>query len=999
VALQVKSGSFSLNNATGNQVVSWATGGNWPSSATPKLVLFLATGQTADGTTQHGIGMLGAAVSATQRWVLSQASDDAAAAVNSGQSARTTACIVLLSNGTPTVQAVADFVSFGAEQFTINVTTAPGVAGVQVGYIAFGGADLTDVAVGSSTIPIVTGNQAITPTGFTGKTPDAIVTAVPYQPASPTESVHSHFGLGWATRLPSTAQGVAWMNEIDASTAIDTQRGFLTTACVGGAETTNTTRAYGSLGSWDADGFTVNWADAAATASRIWLYVAIKGGGWQAFSDTETITDTGKATAVSGFGANSPKGLLLIGSNGTADTAPTDTANGDCLIALGASDGTTECAVANIQVNGSGTASNSLAKRRLAATKAISLVKTPTTTSPWATVCGEADATFQAGQVTLTWSGTDGTARKFLGLAVGDTFPVDPNAPVSSSSGSNSTAAATVTATFTHAGVVAGNALLLLVGAHYGNTGNINTPTSTPSETWTRVGAEIADAAANTYALYYATGVAGGSYTLNASATGSGGTVTAVDAVSIELPNIATGAALDQTASNTAAAATTVSVTTATTTQATETVGVLCGLGLVAPAMTPGSGYAAYGPTLGSGTLMGLAFEWKSVATTGAQAASFTASSANLVLIVGTFKQATGGGPAAQTLALAGVGSGEAAGVAAALPGPVAVALAAALSAEASGQPATTPAYTAPLAGAGSAEVAGQPAMSTAYTAVPSGAASGERAGQATALPGAVALLPAGVPSAEASGQTAVAVLAALALAGVASVAASGTPTVLPGPVTAALAGVGSGEAAGQPAVGVFTFVGLAGAGSGERAGQPAALPGGLTLPLAGAGSGEAAGQLVVATVGAPATLILSGAGTGERAGATLAVPGVVLLTPAGLGSAERAGVATTLPGGLVLPLSGAGSGEQRGALALSTTVALALAGVGSGERAGAGLVLPGAVALALAGARSGEFAGVLTIGGIAIPFFIFVAKPQHEGFGAGGELFVFVARTQGQGG
>jgi hypothetical protein len=643
MSLQVKSGSFSLNNAVGNQVVSWATGGNWPSSATPKLVLFLATGQTADGTAQHGIGMLGAAASSTQRWVLSQASDDAAAATNAGQSARTNACIVLLSNGTPTVQAVADFVSFGAEQFTINVTTAPGVTGIQIGYVAFGGADLTDVAVGSSTIPTATGNQAITPTGFTGKTPDCILTAVPYQPASPTESTHSHFGLGWATRLPSTAQGVASMMEADTSASIDTQRIFLTNMCVAGAEAAIAGHVRGSLGSWDANGFTVNWADAAAAANNIWLYVAIKGGGWQCFADTEATTNTGKVTAVSGFGTNSPKGLLTIGSNGTADTASTDTANGDCLIALGASDGTTEFSVANIQVNGSATGANSLAKRRLAATKAISLVKTPTTTSPWATVCGEADATFQAGQVTLTWTGTDGTARKLLGLAVGDTFPVDPNAPVSSASFSNSTAAATVTASGTHPGVVAGNALLLWIGGHYGNTGGINTPTSTPSETWTRVDAEVVDANANSYALYYATGVAGGSYTLNASAIGVGGTVTSVDAISIELPNIASGAALDQHASNTAAAATTVSATTGATTQATETVAVGCGLGLVAPAMTPGSGYAAYGPTFGSGTLMGLAFEWKSVAATGTQAASFTATSANLGIVVGTFRQVVAG--------------------------------------------------------------------------------------------------------------------------------------------------------------------------------------------------------------------------------------------------------------------------------------------------------------------------------------------------------------------
>jgi hypothetical protein len=990
VALQVKSGSFALNNATGNQVVSWATGGNWPSSATPKLVLFLATGQTADGTAQHGIGMLGAAASASQRWVLSQASDDAAAAVNSGQSARTNACIVLLSNGTPTVQAVADFVSFGAEQFTINVTTAPGVAGIQIGYIAFGGADITNVAVGSSTIPTATGNQTISPAGFTGVTPDCLLTAVPYQPASPTESVHSHFGLGWATRLPSTAQGVAWMMEADGSAAIDTQRGFYTNMCVGGAEAAITGHVRGSLASWDVGGYTVNWADAAAAASNVWFYVAIKGGGWQCGVETEATAAGGKATFVPICTNQAPRGLLLVGSNGTADTATPDTANGDCLIALGASDGATEFSIANIQVNGSATSSNSLAKRRLAATKALSLVKTPTTTSPWATVCGEADATLQTGGFSLGWTSTDGTARRFLWLAVADT----PTGPLRIQGASKEqVGGGNVSQAFAQ-NVTVGNTIIAAVATNLDSLAAA-TCADTLGNVYTRD--RVGPSAGTNAVIFSAPVTVGGACTVTVTATGTND----------RSPAIAEWSGLASPAPDVGVVGTGTTTPYATgsspaTTQADEVVILVASHDDSGSVIPTAAGYIIPADNLQAGTVnMPILMGYKIVAAVGAQSASvaWTTATTAYVAMLQTYKVAGGGGPAAQTLALAGAGSGAAAGVATALPGLVAVALAGVPSAEASGQSATLPAYTAPLAGAASAEATGQPALSAAYTAALSGAASVERAGVATALPGAVAILPAGAASAESSGRAAVAVLTALALAGAASGEVAGPSAILPGGVTVALAGSGSGEASGQPAVGVFTFVILAGAGSGERAGQPAAQPGGLTLPLVGAGSGEAAGQLVVATVGAPATLVLSGTGTAERAGVTLALPGVVLLTPVGLGSAERAGVATILPGGLVLPLSGAGSGEQRGALALSTLVALALAGAGSGERAGVGPVLPGAVTLVPVAAASGERAGVLTIGGIAIPFFVFVARPQHEGFGAGGELFVFIARTQGQGG
>jgi len=151
-------GVFAANTSTGNQSV---TGLGFQ----PKVVLFWATRNTAHGFLAATIQqMFGVAVSSTQRWVYVGASDNAAASSNAGRASFNTQCIRILSDGTPTLDAVADFVSQDSDGFTINWSDAPSTA-ILVHYLALGGASL-NVFAGSSATPSANGNASYTGVGF-----------------------------------------------------------------------------------------------------------------------------------------------------------------------------------------------------------------------------------------------------------------------------------------------------------------------------------------------------------------------------------------------------------------------------------------------------------------------------------------------------------------------------------------------------------------------------------------------------------------------------------------------------------------------------------------------------------------------------------------------------------------------------------------------------------------------------------------------------------------
>ncbi len=257
-------GTFNSNAATGNQAISGV-------GFLPKLVIFLTSrsNTTANGVTtagDHGM-CLGAAKSSLERWAVAGGYDDNAAAANVAQITANNRCFVNLA---PTVWVDADFVSMDADGFTVNITTAGGQVGVS--YLALGGADL-QVALGTDSQKTATGTKAKTGVGFR---PEALP-ILRGSGATSLNTVTDHVAL-FTGGAPSVAdQTVCAIGETDAADpTIAKRRAEAGAAALYISGSTPTVNARAAVSSLDADGFTLNWTVADATA-RLFGYIALRG--------------------------------------------------------------------------------------------------------------------------------------------------------------------------------------------------------------------------------------------------------------------------------------------------------------------------------------------------------------------------------------------------------------------------------------------------------------------------------------------------------------------------------------------------------------------------------------------------------------------------------------------------------------------------------------------------------------------------------------------------
>ena len=152
MALTVQTSSFAPSGTTGNQTVT--IGGSF-TSATPELVIFYRiSGSTEDALVDHAIAGYGAAVSSTERMAIA-VSDEHNSGTSDTHSVQTDADCIIEVDENGAVTGLADFVSFGTNQFTINWSNALS-ASDSVYYIAIAGLD--DVAITSFQVPTSSGN-------------------------------------------------------------------------------------------------------------------------------------------------------------------------------------------------------------------------------------------------------------------------------------------------------------------------------------------------------------------------------------------------------------------------------------------------------------------------------------------------------------------------------------------------------------------------------------------------------------------------------------------------------------------------------------------------------------------------------------------------------------------------------------------------------------------------------------------------------------------------
>ena len=257
----VKSGAIAAKTTTGNE--SYIGVGFQPTC----LILFAGKFSTdpLDQNT-NGAAMLGFATSTSDRGCVAWRNKNGVGTqVAKHRQSKSKVAISLTDAG---VFTEADFVSFDADGFTLNFTTVGGTADICY-YLALRGPQFK---VSNFAQPASTGNQALTGAGFT---PKAALMLSANDTAANDDATNAHALLSVGAATGTTARGCVWAGETDGVTPTQADRN-LDRANLIKMMTQNslTVNASADHVSFDADGQTINWSAADATAREtlvLWI--------------------------------------------------------------------------------------------------------------------------------------------------------------------------------------------------------------------------------------------------------------------------------------------------------------------------------------------------------------------------------------------------------------------------------------------------------------------------------------------------------------------------------------------------------------------------------------------------------------------------------------------------------------------------------------------------------------------------------------------------------
>lgn len=369
MALSTAKGILSAPSTTGTQT--------YTVGFQPKLIKLWHSGVS----TTHGAITAGAHggvgwTNGTNQWAHCYGSDDVVASSNAGQNFRTTACVLIPTAGTPTISGVAAFSAFTSTGFTLNWTTASAtISNAQIHWVAFGGADLTNIAVGAAPFATANGSASGPNVGFQ---PDALITCGAYHINTGINAVHSHTAEGFAANYQGViSQGAVQYFDQDAANAMSCSVSMSTTAClVTNSTTASTTPITAALTAFTATGWTWTWSNVAATANMQYGYVALKGGTYRVVSETAATTNTTKVTSGVGF---TPQAALMIATGQTtAGTLIASLPNNTAQVTIGATVGANQGAAVQFQFDGH---ADSQAKKSVTNVRGIFLARYTTTTT------------------------------------------------------------------------------------------------------------------------------------------------------------------------------------------------------------------------------------------------------------------------------------------------------------------------------------------------------------------------------------------------------------------------------------------------------------------------------------------------------------------------------------------------------------------------------------------------------------------------------------------
>ena len=300
---------------------------------TPKAIRFYWVGLQSNSPTNAVSGAVnerrgvGFAVSAASRRCVGTFSLDGSGGGAECGSVAMNTCVVVTVTAAGAVDGQLDVSSFDANGFTLIVDDVT-PANITVFYEAWGGQDITVAVVGDIAEPAATGNANYTVDGFTS---DGLNQCVMFAGVQSVNAVNTGQGqdsgmcVGFASSTASANNVVVVGNSDTGSDPTDTdgycfQGDCLAQIVIAGGNP----NARATLSAWETDQFTLNWTSRATTNRRN-IFLAIKGGSWQASSYTIQGNTLNANTTVSEL----PfflRGISIIGRMTAQDTAGTSTA-------------------------------------------------------------------------------------------------------------------------------------------------------------------------------------------------------------------------------------------------------------------------------------------------------------------------------------------------------------------------------------------------------------------------------------------------------------------------------------------------------------------------------------------------------------------------------------------------------------------------------------------------------------------------------------------------
>ena len=316
----MKKGTFVRQGATGNQSV---TGVGFQG----KVLICWHTRQTAVGSTSGLQAGFGFAVSSSQRFCCAYASDTAVAVSNTGKGSAA-GIIRVFSDGTPTVDAAADFVSFDADGFTIDWTTDVTALAQIIHYVVLGGPGILNAFIGQFAGPAGTGETNFTGVGFKG---NFFMQFNTNQTATGDE-VNMVFGNGAA--VSRFKRGCISGGEADGSDMTTrVERVYSNTTCLISYTNAGTARDnIADFVEFTDDGFDLNYSQTTTNAVLFWALV-IQGGLWDIVPNYvgAPVNNTYAGRATPGM---VPVGLMAI-TTGATTASDTEAADFDSVFGAG----------------------------------------------------------------------------------------------------------------------------------------------------------------------------------------------------------------------------------------------------------------------------------------------------------------------------------------------------------------------------------------------------------------------------------------------------------------------------------------------------------------------------------------------------------------------------------------------------------------------------------------------------------------------------------------